>query len=109
MYKQRKRGDIIAAMLSVARVHGKKTYIMHGANLSYKLLSRYLDDVVKLGLLEFSVDSNVFELTDKGEKYLKHYNEYVDLRDTLGTLLRKRKARLARILGSRENSMQFRT
>ena len=102
MSKHRKPADIIAAMLSVVKVHGKKTRIMYGANLSYSLLIKYLDEAARLGLMKFNGEANGFELTDKGREYLRHYNEYSNLRDQLGAELEARKAKLVKILEAEE-------
>jgi predicted transcriptional regulator len=68
--------DIIADMLRVANRGAKKTQIMYQANLSYKLLTKYLKEVVKADLVHFEHAENCYVLTSKGEKFLERYKEY---------------------------------
>jgi predicted transcriptional regulator len=77
MGKYRNRLDVIADMLSVAshKEGAKKTKIMYLANLSWNLLTRYLDDVLKTGLMSFE-NSNCYVLTEKGKLFLEKYSEY---------------------------------
>jgi predicted transcriptional regulator len=70
--------DIIADMLSASRGGVKKTYLMYRCNLSFRQLKHYLNLMLKNGLLRVVVqvgDSNpgLFEVTDKGRKFLKAY------------------------------------
>ena len=74
MGKYRSRLEIIADMLSIAKNGARKTRIMYQANLSYKILSRYLDEVLDAGLVTFG--SDYYTLTRKGEEYLNRYEEY---------------------------------
>ncbi len=76
MGKYRSRLDIIADMLFVVRGNdANKTRIMYQANLSYKLLCRYLEDVMNAGLIRFE-KGNSYALTSKGEEFLKRFEEY---------------------------------
>ena len=75
MGKYRHRLRIIADVLNIANRRARKTQIMYQANLSYKLLSRYLEDVVNAGLV-MSEKKNSYRLTTKGEEFLKRFNEY---------------------------------
>lgn len=72
--KYRRRFDIIADVIGVARPSAKKTKIMYFANLSYALLKKYLEDSVRLGFLRFSGDE--YEATSKGEAFLEHYAQF---------------------------------
>jgi len=65
--KYRDRLQIIADMLSIARNGAKKTQIMYQANLSYRLLGRYLREVLNAGLVKFE-NGNSYVLTAKGKK-----------------------------------------
>jgi len=53
----------------------KKTQIMYQANLSYKLLCRYLDEVVDAGLVSLE-DEDFYLLTEKGKEFLFQHEEY---------------------------------
>jgi len=75
MGKYRSRLQIIADMLSVAGKGAKKTHIMYQANLSYKLLSRYLTEVMKAGLVSFKGE-DCYGLTNKGQEFLDRFGEY---------------------------------
>ncbi len=73
----RDRLDIIADILQAARdANVKKTRIMFQANLSYKVLQRYLSNVVEASLLSFDRFQNYYTLTDKGRTFLNTYTDY---------------------------------
>ena len=75
MGKYRSRLRIIADILRVVRGSARKTRIMYQANLSYKLLSRYLGEVLEAGLVRFG-NNDCYELTEKGEEFLDRFGEY---------------------------------
>ena len=75
MGKYRSRLQIIADVLSVVRGGAKKTRIMYQANLSYKLLTRYLGDVLDSGLVRCTND-DCYELTQKGHEFLDRFDDY---------------------------------
>jgi predicted transcriptional regulator len=77
MGKHRSRLKILAKILSVVSNNNcaKKTQIMYQAYLSYKLLTRYLGDVVEAGLV-VGGDDNCYVLTRKGEEFLARFVEY---------------------------------
>ena len=74
--KHRSRLQILERILSVINENGnaRKTQIMYQAYLSYKLLKRYLNDVVNAGLV--CNDGNCYNLTPKGERFLTRFGEY---------------------------------
>ena len=72
----RGRLDIIADILNVASRDAKKTQIMYQANLSYKVLQRYLADVARAELISFEVARHCYSLTDKGREFLAVYEKY---------------------------------
>ncbi len=76
MVNYRDRLDIIADILSVASREAKKTQIMYQANLSYKVLQRYLNDIVDASLVSFEGSNQIYLLTSKGQEYLDAYKEY---------------------------------
>ena len=75
MNKYRDRLQIIADMLYIARNGAKKTQIMYKANLSYRLLIRYLREVLNAGLVKFE-NGNSYVLTAKGKEFLNRHVEY---------------------------------
>ena len=80
MGKYRSRFDIIVDVLKAVSEKGlKKTNIMHRANLSYKLLTRYLKDVMDMDLVRVE-DGNIYEITEKGSNLLREVNGYRERR-----------------------------
>lgn len=75
MSKYRDRLQIIANILRIASGRAKKTQIMYQANLSYKLLCRYLDEVLHAGLVSFE-GGECYVLTAKGKEFLSRHEEY---------------------------------
>jgi len=77
MGKHRTRLAILARILSVVNNGNgvKKTQIMYQAYLSYRLLTRYLSDVMEAGLVKCG-DKNCYRLTKKGEEFLVKFVEY---------------------------------
>jgi predicted transcriptional regulator len=50
---------------------------MYQANLSYKLLTKYLIDIRKAYLIRFERERKCYVLTNKGEEFLTRYKEYL--------------------------------
>lgn len=75
MAKYRDRLQIIADILEIVGKGSRKTRIMYRANLSYRLLCRYLDEVLDSGLAKCQ-EPDSYELTQKGEDFLVRYDEY---------------------------------
>ena len=76
MVTYRDRLDIIADILAVVSREAKKTQIMYQANLSYKVLQRYLTEIVDAALISFQDGNQMYLLTGKGHQYLDAYKEY---------------------------------
>jgi len=94
MASYRSRLKIVADVLSVAKGSAKKTQIMYQANLSYKLLTRYLRFVLEAGLIKLR-DGNCYELTPKGFEFLRKFDDYYERRQELRTqltVIKKKKA-----------------
>ena len=72
----RGRLDIIADILHVASRNAKKTQIMYQANLSYKVLQRYLAEITGASLINFEDERQCYMLTAKGRRFLDAYQEY---------------------------------
>jgi predicted transcriptional regulator len=72
----RSRLDIVADILLVASRRAKKTQIMYQANLSYKLLTKYLTEIRKAYLISFEGKERCFVLTPKGQEFLEKYKDY---------------------------------
>ena len=71
MGKNRDRLSIIAAILEAANSGASKTRIMFSANLSFKLLEKYLDVVIKAGFVR--IEYSNYRLTEQGRAFLKNY------------------------------------
>lgn len=76
MGNYRGRLDIIADILDVASRDAKKTQIMYQANLSYKVLQRYLAEVAGAQLICFENARQCYTLTEKGRAFLEAYEKY---------------------------------
>jgi predicted transcriptional regulator len=68
--------EIAAGILEIARNGSRKTRIMYLGNLSFDLLQKYLDMLVRLGLLETrNNQEKTYVATEKGRKFLEDFNE----------------------------------
>ena len=76
MGKNRDRLSIIAAILEVSNSGASKTRIMFGANLSFKLLEKYLAVVKEAGFVH--VKGSLYQLTEQGREFLKRYRLFHD-------------------------------
>lgn len=74
MGKNRDRLSLVAAILDAANAGATKTRIMYHANLSYRLLEKYLETSIKLGFLWH--ESSNYTLTENGRDFLKKYNHF---------------------------------
>lgn len=68
--------EITRDMLSVASVKVRKTRIMYQANLSYRLMEKYLTNLLENGLVE-CVDDSFYVITRKGKEFLQMYEDYL--------------------------------
>jgi len=75
MSKYRDRLQIIADILSIVSGGAKKTRIMYRAHLNYRLLCRYLGEVLEAGLVKFEDEGN-YMLTARGKDFLIRHEEY---------------------------------
>jgi predicted transcriptional regulator len=71
--KNRDRLSIIAAILEAANSGACKTKIMFRANLSFKLLEKYLDICLQSGFVESN--GKKYTLTEQGATILKQYRQ----------------------------------
>jgi predicted transcriptional regulator len=71
MGKNRDRVSIIAAILEAVNLGSTKTRIMFNANLSFKLLEKYLNISIFAGFIR--VEGSIYKLTSRGQEYLKQY------------------------------------
>jgi len=85
--KNRGRLEIIRDMLSAASEKTRKTRIMYQANLSYRLLEKYLKSLLESGLVK-CVDDSFYLITWKGKEFLQSYDDYLERCMTLGEEIR---------------------
>ncbi|MGD6850540.1 MAG: winged helix-turn-helix domain-containing protein [Candidatus Bathyarchaeia archaeon] len=76
MGKNRDSLSIVADILEGTGSGASKTRIMFAANLSFKLLEKYLDLVLQAGLI--TVESRKYQLTEQGQRFLKQYRPFRD-------------------------------
>jgi predicted transcriptional regulator len=72
----RGRLDIIADILQVVSGSARKTQIMYQANLSYRVLQKYLAEITGASLICFEDGKRCYTLTAKGQEFLDAYQEY---------------------------------
>jgi predicted transcriptional regulator len=65
--------DICADILRVARSGARKTRIVYGANLNFKIVKKYLERLMSNELIRFS--DGFYTTTGKGFEFLKNYEE----------------------------------
>ena len=73
--KYRSRTDITAQILEAANGGVTKTKIMYKAFLSYAQLKEYLTVLIENGLLEYIEGEQIYRTTEKGNRFLKIYNQ----------------------------------
>lgn len=69
--------DICVDILHVARKGAKKTHIVYKANLNFKIVKKYINRLIKTGMLSSANDSSLYVTTGQGIKFLVKYNELV--------------------------------
>jgi predicted transcriptional regulator len=74
MRKNRDRLSIVVAILKASDSSLSKTRIMFAANLSFKLLEKYLDLVIGAGFLR--VDGSTYLLTTQGREFLERHKDF---------------------------------
>jgi predicted transcriptional regulator len=75
--KYRPSLEIVKDMLVIVSVKSRKTRVMYQANLSYRLMERYLKNLLENGLVECD-DGSCYLITRKGKEFLQMYDDYVE-------------------------------
>jgi predicted transcriptional regulator len=75
--KHRSGLEIAVDVLSVVSKRTRKTRIMYQANLSFRLIEKYLAILLEQELLKCETGS-CYLITHKGKKFLQMYTEYVE-------------------------------
>jgi predicted transcriptional regulator len=68
--------DIIADILNVVSQRPRKTQIMYQANLSFRILEKYLAELNGASLICYKDENQCYDLTLKGQQFLDAYKEY---------------------------------
>ena len=77
MEKRRNSLEITAEILQIAKEGAKKTHVVYRANLNFRILQHYLDDLENRGLVTNHVErGGLIKTTEKGIRFLKHYKEF---------------------------------
>lgn len=72
--QRRSNLEIVAEILRTAKKGAKKTRIVYGANLNFKMLNEYLAKLEAAGLIRRSENNGgLIETTDKGKEYLEWF------------------------------------
>jgi len=74
--KYRDKLKIIATIIKAVETESKKTHIMYRANLSSKMLKKYLQILLNSGLI--SKINKRYEITKTGQVFLERYDEFTD-------------------------------
>lgn len=74
MAKYRSKLEIIADILDAIGDGAKKTRIMYIANLSYKLLGKYMKKTIGAGLVSHNNDQ--YEVTERGRVFLEKFRDF---------------------------------
>ncbi len=80
-YIKRDKLDILLEILNIAQSSIKKTHILYKANINFYQLTRYLDLLMHLGMLEaVKTPYNAYRITEKGRQLLKLFdlNEFAN-------------------------------
>jgi len=75
--KYRSHLQILVDILSLINEGAKRTHIMYGANLSFKLLNKYLSEILNAGLAHLR-DDGLYEITEKGLIFLDKCNRFLE-------------------------------
>jgi len=77
--KYRTKLQIVADILEISRQGAKKTHIMYKANLSYRLLCKYLAEILDCGLMQVDRE-DYYVVASKGEEFLERFAAYQRLK-----------------------------
>jgi len=90
-FKNRCRIEIVASLLNAASSAALKTHLMYSTNLSYMVMSKYLEHLRAQGLVEelppplgsgSTMTSSIWKITEKGVRFLSLFRALGELTDT---------------------------
>ena len=70
--QRRSRYETVADILRIAKRGARRTRIVYGANLNFKILQDYMERLEKAGLVTSS--NGRVETTEKGREYLREFH-----------------------------------
>jgi len=70
--ERRSHVEITAEILRIAKKGVRKTQIVYGANLNFKMLKEYIERLERRGLVK--VDRGMVQTTDRGKQFLEQFN-----------------------------------
>lgn len=73
--KKRDLFEITGAILNITKDGAKRTQILYSANLSYLVLHKYLQRLLRLGFVTHNRSSGVFSLTERGLMFLDYFDD----------------------------------
>jgi predicted transcriptional regulator len=74
--------DICADILKVSRGGARKTHLVYKANLNFKIVKRYLGQLLDSELIENNGD--LYYLTEKGSRFIERYDSLVGPKPSSG-------------------------
>ncbi len=102
MVSYRDHLDIVADILNVASRNAKKTQIMYQANLSYRVMQKYLAELNSAALIDYCDGTQCYMITSKGKQFLEDYKKYSVVNNRIEKALVEvnvKKANLEKVLG----------
>ena len=89
MKQRRSKNQVIHDMLYAIQQKGgsiKPTHLLYKANLSHDALRRYVEDLIKAGLIieEETKGKKSFVLQDAGYAFLEKYRKFKEFSDAFG-------------------------
>jgi len=71
--------EIMAEILRLCKAPKSKTQVMYGANLSWRMLHKYLSELKDRGFLEVRSSRTRYLTTQKGREFVKRWTELAEL------------------------------
>ena len=91
MDKKRNRLEVIYDILRVIKDKNgriKPTHILYKSNLSYQMMSEYLNELIEkkfiIEIKDKKSNAKTYAITEKGVNYLNQYNTIVDSTNSFG-------------------------
>jgi len=75
MVKKRTHAEIMVEILDSCLYPQFRTIIVHRANLNWRMLQRYLPELLNQGLLELQENTTEYVTTEKGRKFVEKWKK----------------------------------